>query len=77
MSRIYQPNKVNAPIVKQNSSAAYEASSVITPNRVASNVKLFTNNINNNSSNNSSRSSSPRVSSFASSSMSKQFGNLF
>jgi len=70
MSRIYQPNKVSAP-TKQPSSAAYEASSVITPNSVMSNVKLFSNSIN--SSNNSSRSSSPKVSSFALSSLSKQF----
>jgi hypothetical protein len=68
MSRIYQANKtssLNSEVVnrKENSPGCIpnDISEVITPNRVASNVKLFTNNFNTNNADSSSRSSSPRV----------------
>lgn len=60
MSRIYQANRQqqNHEIIR-NDALLNDVAEVITPNRVAANVKLFQQNFN--SSNNSSRSSSPRV----------------
>lgn len=60
MSRIYNANKQqqNHEIVR-NDTLLNDVAEVITPNRVAANIKLFQQNLN--SSNNSSRSSSPKV----------------
>jgi hypothetical protein len=70
MSRIYQPNKKSSPApvnssvnssVSNTNATNNDAAELMRSNKVASNVKLFTNNLNNSGSANSSRSSSPKV----------------